>query len=117
MFLGLTLTERAIAMKEKRISAAQARELIARDNTIILLDVRTPEEYAKGHIPGARLLPLDEIAEKAKTVLPDTSAPVLVYCHSGRRSALAARTLTILGYTDIYDMGGLIDWEYGIVTD
>ncbi len=73
----------------------------------VLLDVRSAEEFKTGALPGARNLPHDRLAEKAAAELPDRDVPVKVYCRSGRRSALAAETLRRLGYTRIYDLGGL----------
>ena len=75
----------------------------------ILLDVRTPEEYAVKHLPGSLLLPLDRIEAEAGTVLPDKNAAVSVFCRSGRRSKAAKAALERLGYTDITDLGGIDD--------
>ena len=84
----------------------------------VIIDLRTPEEYAGGHVPGAQLLTLDTIsAETAAAVVPDKEEPVLVYCRSGVRSAEAARKLAALGYRQIYDFGGIIDWPYETVTN
>lgn len=85
-------------------------------NEVAVLDVRTPEEYAERHIPNARLFTLDTInVETAVAAVPDKDEPVLVYCRSGVRSAEAASKLAALGYTDIYDFGGIIDWPYATV--
>jgi len=81
----------------------------------ILLDVRTDEEYNAEHIEGAVLIPDYEIGSRAETDLPDKTALVLVYCRSGRRSANAANELIGMGYTSIYDFGGIIDWPYDTV--
>jgi rhodanese-related sulfurtransferase len=78
----------------------------------IILDTRTQEEYEVSHIPGAILIPYDEITEKAETQLPDKDQLILVYCRSGRRSKLAAEDLVKLGYTNIKEFGGIIDWPY-----
>lgn len=78
----------------------------------ILLDVRSPEEFAEQHIAGALLIPDYEIATRAQAELPDLDALILIYCRSGRRSALAAAALVELGYTNVYDFGGIIDWPY-----
>lgn len=81
----------------------------------ILLDVRTEDEYAVGHAAGAKLLPLDEMEEAdVMDILPDLSAPVLLYCRTGRRASLAAAKLDELGYTEIYNLGGLNGWPYGM---
>ena len=99
----------------EKISAQEAHDVMTSDKTVVL-DVRTPEEYAAGHIVNARLLPLDTIdAETAAAVAPDKDEPVLVYCRSGVRSAEAARLLSQLGYRQVYDFGGIIDWPYDTV--
>ena len=95
-----------------KITAEEAKEMMDQDSSVIVLDVRTEEEYNTGHIEGAILIPNTEIIEKAENILTDKSATILVYCRSGRRSALAAEDLAGLGYTNVYDFGGIIDWEY-----
>jgi len=99
------------------ISAKEAKEMMDENKDIIILDVRTQEEYQEGHIKGAILIPDNEITEKAEGILTDKSETILVYCRSGRRSANASRELSDLGYTDIYDFGGINDWEYDVVTE
>lgn len=79
---------------------------------VTVVDVRTAEEYEEGHVPGALLVPNEEIAGTPPELLPDLDAPLLVYCRSGRRSAEAAQKLTDMGYTAVFDMGGIIDWPY-----
>lgn len=81
----------------------------------VLLDVRTEEEYAIAHAAGARLLPLDEMDEsEVSQILPDPDAPVLLYCRTGRRASLAAVRLEDLGYSRLYNLGGLNGWPYGM---
>lgn len=99
------------------ISASTAKEMIDRDDSIIILDVRTKDEYNEGHIENALLLPDTDVESKAEELLPDKDATILVYCRSGRRSALSATKLDELGYTNVYDFGGIIDWPYDIVTE
>lgn len=97
------------------IDAEEAQALMTSDKTVVL-DVRTPEEYAERHIPNARLLTLDTIDEAtAASVAPDKSEPVLVYCRTGVRSAEAAQKLAALGYTQVYDFGGIVDWPYATI--
>ena len=98
----------------RKITAEEAKKRIDGGN-VIILDVRTQAEYDEGHIQGAILLPDNEIKDKAESVLPDKNATILVYCRTGRRSALASEELIRMGYTDIYDFGGIVDWPYEIV--
>lgn len=81
----------------------------------IILDARTQEKYDEGHIPGAILIPYDEIADRAEKELPNKDQLILVYCRSGRRSKIAAEELVKLGYINVKEFGGIIDWEYEIV--
>lgn len=97
------------------ISASDAQKLLEQDATAVILDVRTADEFASGHIPGAKLLPYDEIdANRAAMLIPAKDAPVVLYCRSGRRSAIAADSLRRLGYTTVYDLGGVGNWPYGL---
>ena len=101
----------------QKITAAQAKALMDDGKPYTLVDVRTEDEFKAGHIAGAKLIPDTEIKDRAATDLPDKNARILVYCRSGVRSAGAARTLIDLGYTNVYDMGGIINWSYGTVID
>ena len=101
----------------EKISAEDAKTMMDGSQDITILDVRTQEEYDLGHIAGAVLIPVDDIADKAEQILTDKSETILVYCRSGRRSALAAQTLSDLGFTAVYDFGGIIDWPYEVVTE
>ena len=76
--------------------------------------MRTQEEYDEGHIPGAILIPNTEIETRAEAALPDKDQLILVYCRSGRRSKLAAEALAELGYTNIKEFGGILDWPYAV---
>lgn len=96
------------------ITAQQAKEIMDSREGYVILDTRTQQEYDEGHIPGAILIPHDEILEKAETVLTDKNQLILVYCRSGRRSKLAAEDLVKLGYTNIKEFGGIIDWPYEV---
>ena len=100
-----------------RISAEEAKMIIDSEEDVIILDVRTQSEYDSGYIRGALLLPYDRIDVEADTVLPDKNAKILIYCRSGNRSAIAARALLELGYTDVTDFGGIIDWPYEVVSE
>ena len=94
------------------ITAEEAKRIMDTEDGYIILDVRTQEEYDEGHIPGAILISHEEITEKAEEVLTDKDQLILVYCRSGRRSKLAAEALVELGYTNIKEFGGIIDWPY-----
>lgn len=82
---------------------------------VTVVDVRQPDEYAAGHIPGAILVVNEEIGDQAPENLPDKDAELLVYCRSGRRSKEAAQKLVDLGYTKVYEFGGILDWPYETV--
>ena len=96
------------------ITAEKAKEIMDCEEGYIILDVRTQEEYNEGHIPGAIVIPHEEIADKAEEVLTDKDQLILVYCRSGRRSKIAAEALVELGYTNIKEFGGIIDWPYEV---
>ena len=96
------------------ITAEEAKQIMDSEEDYIILDVRTREEYDEGHIPGATQISYEEIAEKAEEVLTDKDQLILVYCRSGRRSKIAAEALAELGYTNIEEFGGIIDWPYEV---
>ena len=98
-----------------QISGAEAKALMDSESGYIIIDARTQEEYDQGHIPGAILIPEYEIADRAEKELPDKDQLILVYCRSGRRSKIAAEELVKLGYTNVKEFGGIIDWKYEIV--
>ncbi len=96
------------------ITAEEAKAIMDSGKGYIILDVRTQEEYDEGHIPGAILIPNTEIEDRAEENLPDKDQLILVYCRSGRRSKIAAENLAELGYTNIREFGGIIDWPYEV---
>ena len=96
------------------ITAEKAKQLMDTEENYIILDVRTQEEYDQGHIPGAILIPDNRIDADAEKVLTDKNQLILVYCRSGRRSKLAAERLVQLGYTNIKEFGGILDWPYEV---
>ena len=96
------------------ITAEEAKQIMDSEDGYIILDARTQEEYDQGHIPGAIVISHEEIAEKAENVLTDKEQLILVYCRSGRRSKIAAEALAELGYTNIREFGGIIDWPYEV---
>lgn len=95
----------------QKLTPEEAKEMIDASE-VIIVDVRTKEEYEESHIPNAVLIPNETIANQELEQLPDKEAVILVYCRSGRRSAQAAEKLLQLGYQNIYDFGGIIDWPY-----
>ena len=96
----------------EQISGAEAKALMDSESGYIIIDARTQSEYDEGHIPGAILIPEYEIADRAEKQLHDKNQLILVYCRSGRRSKIAAEELVKLGYTNVKEFGGIIDWEY-----
>ena len=96
------------------ITAEEAKAIMDSEEGYIILDVRTQEEYDQGHIPGAIVISHEEIGDKAEGVLTDKDQLILVYCRSGRRSKLAAEVLLELGYTNIKEFGGILDWPYEV---
>lgn len=115
LFGGCSNTEENAKVEYKKISATEAKTIIDKDSNIVILDVRTQEEFDTGHIKNAVLLPDTDIKQRASTVLPDKKKQILVYCRSGRRSAIASQELISMGYTNVVDFGGIIDWTYDIV--
>ncbi len=99
----------------EQITAEQAKKLMDTETDYIILDTRTEEEFAEGHIENAILIPHDEIALRAEKELSDKEQLILVYCRSGNRSKQASQALAELGYTNVKEFGGIIDWEYGTV--
>ena len=110
---GAEAQEKAIFAK---ISSAEAKKIMDAGG-VTIVDVRTAEEFAEGHVLGAINIPNEIITDVAEKVLTDKDATLLVYCRSGNRSAQSARTLQGLGYTKIYDFGGIMDWPYEVVRD
>ncbi len=98
------------------ISAAKAKKMMEEQN-VVVVDVRTADEYAQGHVQSAILLPNESIGSEMPMELPDKDATILVYCRSGRRSKEAAGKLLDLGYRNVYDFGGINDWPYDVVTE
>ena len=115
---AITLKEPADRAENNReavyvnITAEEAKQIMDSEEGYVILDVRTQEEYDQGHIPGAILIPDTEVEVTAEDVLTDKDQLILVYCRSGRRSKLAAEALVELGYTNIKEFGGIIDWPY-----
>ena len=101
----------------EQITPEQAKSIMDTESDYIIIDARTDEEFAEGHIKGAILIPEYEIADRAEKELKDKDALILVYCRSGRRSKIASEELVKLGYTNVKEFGGIIDWPYETVTE
>ena len=100
----------------KQISQEEAREMMAQDEGHIIVDVRRQDEFASGHIPGAICIPNEDIDTTPPAELPEMGQTILVYCRSGRRSKEAAQKLADMGYWNVYEFGGIIDWTGETVT-
>ena len=98
----------------KDITPEEAKIELDTDNNIILLDVRTQEEYDGGHIPKSILIPVSELENRVLHELTDKEARIFVYCAAGARSLTACEKLVNLGYTNVYHLGGIVDWKYEI---
>ena len=101
----------------RQVDMDEAQALMAREQNYIILDVRTAEEFAQGHIPGAIHVANESIGREEILQLPDKEQLILVYCRSGNRSKKASEKLVQLGYTNIVEFGGIIDWPGEIVTE
>ena len=115
-FLGLTACGGGNNSEQtyEQISAKEAKAIMDAEKDYIIIDARTESEFAEGHIAGAILIPEYEIAKRAEKELPDKNALILVYCRSGRRSKIASEALVKLGYTNVKEFGGIIDWPYEV---
>ena len=112
----LTPVEPTPIPEYRKISVEQAKSIMDEGGQFVLLDVRTEEEFKEQRIDGAVLIPNYEIRNRAEVELPDKGALILVYCRSGRRSAGAAEELVSMGYYNVYDFGGIIDWTFETVS-
>lgn len=93
----------------RKINAAAAKKMLTRNKNIVVVDVRTEDEYAEDHVPGSILMPYDKTDIMAKYVLPDKNAVVFIGCSSGFRSGVASRRLNDIGYTNVYNVGKILD--------
>ena len=98
----------------EQITPEEAKKIMDSGEEHIILDTREQDEFDEGHIPGAILIPYTEIENKAQEMLTDKDKLILVYCRSGRRSKIAAESLAKLGYTNVKEFGGIIDWPYEV---
>jgi len=99
-----------------RIDPADAKKRLDSEKGIILLDVRTQEEYLENHIPKSTLIPLGVFATEASKKLKDKDATIFVYCRSGSRSRAAVKMLLKQEYTNVFDLGGIVRWPYKTVS-
>ena len=111
---SIIVSEKGEKEMYQQITAEEAKKIMDSGEEHIILDTREQEEFDEGHIPNAILIPYTEIENKAEEMLPDKGKLILVYCRSGRRSKIAAENLVKLGYTNIKEFGGIIDWPYEI---
>ena len=112
---GLTACDGENNNTYEQITPQEAKTIMDTESDYIIIDARTTEEFAEGHIEDAILIPEYEIADRAEKELPDKDQLILVYCRSGRRSKIASEELVKLGYTNVKEFGGIIDWPYEIV--
>lgn len=98
-----------------QISQDEAKKIMDNESDYIIVDAREQYEYNEGHIKDAIVIPYTAIEQKAEKMLPNKEQLILVYCRSGRRSKIAARSLADMGYTNVKEFGGIIDWQYEIV--
>ena len=109
------VTKEVVEAVYENITAEEAKKIMDTKEDYVILDVREKSEYDEGHIKGAILIPHDEIEKRAEEIIPDKNTLLLVYCRSGRRSKIASEALVELGYTNIREFGGIIDWKYEVV--
>ena len=112
---SIIITDKGEQAMYQQISQEKAKGIMDSGIDYIVLDTREQYEYDEGHIPNAILIPYTEIEAKAEELLPDKDKLILVYCRSGRRSKIASQSLADLGYTNVKEFGGIIDWKYEIV--
>ncbi len=111
---SIIVSEKGEKSMYEQITAIEAKKIMDSGEEHIILDTREQDEFDEGHIHGAILIPYTEIENKAKEMLPDKDKLILVYCRSGRRSTIAAESLAKLGYTNVKEFGGIIDWPYEV---
>ena len=112
---GMTACSYGGANSYEQITPQEAKAIMDTESDYVIIDARTTEEFGEGHIESAIMIPEYEIADRAEKELPDKDALILVYCRSGRRSKIASEELVKLGYTNVKEFGGIIDWPYEVV--
>ena len=111
---SIIIAEKGEKAMYEQITPQEAKKIMDSGEEHIVLDTREQDEFDEGHIPGAILIPYTEIENKAEEMLTDKDKLILVYCRSGRRSKIAAESLAKLGYTNVKEFGGIIDWPYDV---
>ena len=111
---SIIIAEKGEKAMYEQITAEEAKKIMDSVEEHIILDTREQDEYDAGHIPNAILIPYTEIETKAEEMLPDKDKLILVYCRSGRRSKIASESLVKLGYTNVKEFGGIINWSYEV---
>ena len=111
---GDTAEERKDQAKYRRITADEAQVLMQQTQDYLILDVRSPEEFAEGHIPHSINIPMERFGEAPPQELPDRNQTIFVYCVKGIRSMNVANRLAHMGYKNIVEMGGIQDWHGAI---
>ena len=111
---SIIVAEKGEKTMYQQITPQEAKKIMDSAEEYIVLDVREQDEFDDGHISGAILIPYTEIENKAEEMIPDKNAQILVYCRSGRRSKIASESLAKLGYTNVKEFGGIIDWPYEV---
>lgn len=121
LIIGTLVMSSFLILKKKpgksnsRISYLEAKRRLDSEKGIILLDVRTKQEYGEKHIPKSILIPVDILEKEAKNKLKQKDAVIFVYCRSGNRSSRAVKILKDLGYTNVFNLGGISGWPYETV--
>jgi phage shock protein E len=117
----IKLTARIISKNIKKrppgwrgISAKEFHKQLRNGSALVLVDVRTPEEYRTGHIGGSILVPIEQLAAEAEIKFATKDTMIVVYCKSGKRSEQATKILNQMGYSRVYDLGGIDKWPYGL---
>ena len=113
-FVGSKTEVVAQSIQYKTISPEEAKKRLEKEKGIVLLDVRTPAEYAQKHIPKSTLISLHVFQNKVQNQISNKETTIFVYCRSGNRSEMAAKMLIDLGYKNVYDLGGIINWPYEV---
>ena len=111
---SIIVAEKGEKAMYEQITPEEAKKIMDSGEEHIILDTREQDEFDSGHIPNAILIPYTEIENKAIEMIPDKDKLILVYCRSGRRSKIAAEALSKLGYTNVKEFGGIIDWPYEV---